>query len=152
MFRHIVGVAPGSRWGLVEKRGCRVFGLLLWVIIVVVAVSGHGLRIAPFAYRHVVFLGKVGWIDVVAVGDHGFVFDLLLWCVVDSVVPLEVQSLDREAVFGHARYELIVDDVAQHGAVAVDEVLEDLEVSLRLREAATVLDGHGLSDDELRQL
>ena len=51
----------------------------------------------------------------------------------------------------HARYELVVHDVAQHGAVALHQVLEHLKVCLRLGEAAAVLDGHGLSDDELRE-
>lgn len=88
--------------------------------------------VASFAYWHAVFVGEVGGVDFVAVGDHGLVCYLLLWGVVDGVVPLEAQALDRESVFDHARKELVVDDVAEHGAVAVDQVLEDFEVSLRL--------------------
>ena len=71
--------------------------------------------------------------------------------VIDSIIPFEAHSLDREAVLYHARDKLVVHDVAQHGAVAFNQVLEYLEVCFWLWEAAAVLDGHRLSDDELLQ-
>ena len=52
----------------------------------------------------------------------------------------------------HPGYELVVDDVTQHVGIVLDEVLKHLQVRLALREAAAVLNGHGLPDDELRDL
>ena len=48
----------------------------------------------------------------------------------------------------HSRQELVVDDVAQFVGIGVDDVLEDLKVSLRLRERRPILNGHCLTDDE----
>ena len=81
-----------------------------------------------FAYRHTVFLCKVGRVHFVAVGNHGLVCHLLLRCVIDGIIPFEAQSLDWEAVLYHAWDKLVVHDVAQHGAVAFNQVLEHLEV------------------------
>ena len=51
----------------------------------------------------------------------------------------------------HSGNKLVVHDVAQHGAVALHQVLEHLQMRFRLREAAAVLNGHGLPDDEFRE-
>ena len=126
---HSVGAAPGSHWGSVEKRslgefsGCKVLRVLRFI--------KDGL-LAALTYWHVVFLLEVGRIYLVVVEYESLVFALLLRCIVDRVVPFEGESLDRESVSYHSRQQLVVDDIAQHVAVSLHDVLEDFEVSLRL--------------------
>ena len=83
---------------------------------------------ASFPDGHVVFLRKVGRIHLIVVEHHFLVCFLLLGCVVHGVVPVEVDSFEREAVADHVRQQLIVHHITDGVAVCLDEVLEDFEV------------------------
>ena len=98
-------------------------------IIAVVWVDGS-CWVSSVANGHGVFLCEVFWVNVVSVGNHGLVGHLLLGCVVDGVVPVEAQVVDGKTVSDHSGKELVVDDIAQHVGIGVDEVLEDLQVCL----------------------
>ena len=66
----------------------------------------------------------------VPVGNHGLVGYLLVRCIGDGVDPVEAQSGNGEAMADHSWKELVVDDIAEHVGVGVDDVMEDLEVGL----------------------
>ena len=48
----------------------------------------------------------------------------------------------------HAGNQLVVDGVGEQLGITLHQVFEYLQVGLALREAATILDSHGLADDE----
>ena len=63
-----------------------------------------------------------------------------------------MQAAEGEAVAEHEGDEVVVDVVGEHLLVALDDVVEYLEVHLALREAAARVDGHGLVEDALGDL
>ena len=63
-----------------------------------------------------------------------------------------MQAAEGEAVAEHEGDEVVVDVVGEHLLVALDDVVEYLEVHLALREAAARVDGHGLVEDAFGDL
>lgn len=58
-------------------------------------------------------------------------------------------AFKRISVTDHARDKLVIDNACQHLRVALNQVLEDLEVGLALRQGTAILDSHSLPDDKL---
>ena len=134
-MRHRPIEAPENKGGLSEKiKTVGVLGLLrvfwgLRVIRVIVGVIRLPLAVS-LAHRYAVFIFKVRAIHLEVVEDHFFVGLLLLWRVVDGIIPVESQILDRKAKLHHPGQQLAVDDVTQFVGIFLDQVLEYLEVCL----------------------
>lgn len=118
---HSVGAAPHSQRGLIEKILPGLSGVILvaFVILIVIAIAvirlGQRHRIATLPDRHTVFVGKIRRVHLVAVGNHGFVSDLLFRRIIHGIVPFEAQPLYREPVQNRdeadAAFNRIVDTV-----------------------------------------
>lgn len=153
---HNVHAAPRSQWGSVEKRAAILLTGFTFRLRTSpgAIVGGHRRRsyLPAGTDGHAVFVGEISWVDLVAVGDHCFVCNLLFGGIVDGVVPLKAKAGHGEPVEDHARDELVVDYVTEHVAVGLHKIKEYPEVGLRLGERGAVLDSHGLADDEFGEL